>query len=195
MEKISDGRNVSALCDISMRVIEPSDIWFNVEDVFSFGLQCATAPSSHFTLKKYKFKKKKKGFHFCDFQLFFATHLISCSWQLVKFQSITVGFVGNKLQYVLQYEGNVCPKLLPVNNSVSLSLCSGSSCECRARRQWIRSSSAFMQAIFIAHEFASLAPNRSRSSVIRNDFCRTASISTELPVLSSFPKSLLKLLA
>lgn len=50
MENISAGSELRPLCEISMRVSAPSDIFDIVDDIFSFGLQFCTAARHHLIL-------------------------------------------------------------------------------------------------------------------------------------------------
>lgn len=50
MENSSDGSDAIELCEISILVIEPNDIRFNVDDIFNFGLQFLIAATSHLIL-------------------------------------------------------------------------------------------------------------------------------------------------
>lgn len=65
MENSSDGSDAIELCEISILVIEPNDIRFNVDDVFNFGLQFLIAAKSHLILfakeiKNYIHQKRRK---------------------------------------------------------------------------------------------------------------------------------------
>lgn len=82
---------------------------------------------------------------------------------------------------MLQYDGRVSPKLLPVNKSVSFNLYSGSRCEYLAKRQWINSSFALLQAILIAQELKSFAPNLKSTKIIQISFKRFNGICESIP--------------